>query len=474
MINKVFYTGVTKYDPDRCFNGYTLIPARGSGALLIDMNGKPLHLWEKLQGEPNKIIKGGKVFSSRGVRDKQVSHQDRIDLVEVDFEGNILWSFDKNEFCEDPGIKPRYMLRQHHDYQIEGNPVGYYSPKHEVKDDFDKVLILTHRDVLKKKISSQILEDDTLIEVNREGEILWKWNACDHFNEFEFTEIQKNAIFRNPNTVDSGLHGQGDWLHINTASYVGENKWFNKGDKRFAPNNIIMDSREANIIFIIDHETGKIVWKLGPDYTTNSKLRIMGPIIGCHNAHIIPEGLPGEGNLLVFDNGGWAGYGLPDQVTKTGNYSVRRDYSRVLEINPITLDVVWELNPSKLGYKTVFNAHYFYSPLVCNAQRLPNENTMVTIGCDGRIIEVTKDFEIVWDYTSPYYDSSNVNMMYRSYRVPYDYVPQVNHSEEKAVSELDPKTLNLKNAYGNNIEESVSIEGTWDYGKKASFCVEKL
>ena len=99
---------------------------------------------------------------------------------------------------------------------------------------------------------------------------------------------------------------------------------------------------------------------------------------------------------------------------------------------------------------------------------------MVTIGCDGRIIEVTKDFEIVWDYTSPYYDSSNVNMMYRSYSVPYDYVPQVNHSEEKAVSELDPKTLNLKNAYGNNIEESVSIEGTWDYGKKASFCVEKL
>ena len=44
--------------------------------------------------------------------------------------------------------------------------------------------------------------------------------------------------------------------------------------------------------------------------------RKLGWIIGQHHAHIIPRGLPGEGNLLVFDNGGWAGYGTksPCQV----------------------------------------------------------------------------------------------------------------------------------------------------------------
>ena len=474
MINNTFFTGTTNYKPNRCFNGFTLIPARGHGALLIDMNGTPIHLWENLQGEPNKIMKGGKIFSSRGVRDKSVSHQDRIDLVKVNWDGEVEWSFDKLEFCDDPNIEPRYMLRQHHDYQIEGSSFGYYSPKSEIKEDFEKVLILCHKDVLKKKISSQILEDDILIEVNRNDEIVWKWNASDHFNEFGFSEIAKNAIYRNPNTVDSGLHGQGDWLHINTASYVGKNKWYAAGDMRFAPDNIIMDSREANIIFIIDHKTGKIVWKIGPDYTSDSALRIMGPIIGCHNAHIIPEGLPGAGNLLVFDNGGWAGYSLPDQVSKTGNYSTRRDYSRVLEINPVTLEVVWELNPSKLGFTTVFNAHYFYSPLVCNAQRLPNGNTMVTIGCDGRIIEVTADYEIVWDYTSPYYDNSGNNMIYRAYRVPYDYVPQATHSPEIEVTLPDCTKLNLENAIDNNIRESVSVNGTWEFGKKSSFCVEKL
>ena len=48
--SNVFYTGVTNYNPEKCFNGYTLIPARGSGALLIDMNGKAIRLFKNIQG----------------------------------------------------------------------------------------------------------------------------------------------------------------------------------------------------------------------------------------------------------------------------------------------------------------------------------------------------------------------------------------------------------------------------------------
>ena len=472
----VYYSGTTKYDPDKCYNGFTLIPGRGYGPMIIDMNGKVHHLWKNLQGEPNKLIKGGYVVSSRGVRSKDISHQDRIDLVVCDYDGNVVWEYDHGEFCEDEGHEPRWMLRQHHDFQIEGNPVGYHSPALESKPDFNKVLILCHRDVLKERISPQLLEDDRIIEIDRSGNELWSWNCADHFNEFGFTEIQKNSIYRNPNTVESGPHGQGDLFHINTASYVGPNKWFDQGDERFNPENIIMGSREACIIFIVSHKTKKIVWQIGPDYSSSKQLRRIGAIIGSHNAHIIPKGLPGEGNLLLFDNGGWAGYGLPDQVSKTGNLVSRRDYSRVLEIDPITLDVVWEFNPSKMGYKAPFNAHFFYSPLVSNAQRLPNGNTMITEGVNGRIFEVTPDDEVVWDYISPYFDASGNNMIYRAYRIPYDYVPQAVHSKEKEVIAPDSARLRLENADDGNIPKDniKEIEGTWDFAKSDSFCVEKI
>ncbi len=43
--------------------------------------------------------------------------------------------------------------------------------------------------------------------------------------------------------------------------------------------------------------------QIGPDYSKTKALRELEWIIGPHHAHIIPSGLPGEGNLLVFDKG---------------------------------------------------------------------------------------------------------------------------------------------------------------------------
>ena len=68
----------------------------------------------------------------------------------------------------------------------------------------------------------------------------------------------------------------GDWMHINSMSVLGPNKWYDAGDERFHPDNIIVDGREANIIFIISKATGKITWKLGPDYD-NSPVDIIVP-----------------------------------------------------------------------------------------------------------------------------------------------------------------------------------------------------
>ena len=79
-----------------------------------------------------------------------------------------------------------------------------------------------------------------------------------------------------------------------------------RGDERFHPDNIIFDARNANILGIISKATGEVVWRLGPDFNESEATRKLGWIIGQHHLHMIPKGLPGEGDLLVFDNGGKA------------------------------------------------------------------------------------------------------------------------------------------------------------------------
>ncbi|MDU7506125.1 MAG: thioredoxin, partial [Clostridia bacterium] len=39
-------TGTTIYNPEKCFNGYTIFPAREQGAVLIDMNGRVVNFWK--------------------------------------------------------------------------------------------------------------------------------------------------------------------------------------------------------------------------------------------------------------------------------------------------------------------------------------------------------------------------------------------------------------------------------------------
>ena len=62
---------------------------------------------------------------------------------------------------------------------------------------------------------------------------------------------------------------------------------------------------------------------------------------------MIPRGLPGEGNILVFDNGGWGGYDVPNPGAPTGVKAALRDYSRVLEIDPVAMKIVWQYTPKR-------------------------------------------------------------------------------------------------------------------------------
>lgn len=178
---------------------------------------------------------------------------------------------------------------------------------------------------------------------------------------------------------------------------------------------------------------------------------------------------------MVFDNGGWGGYGVPNPGSKNGSKNALRDYSRVLEFNPVTLEIVWKLTPKELNHAIPTDASKFYSPYVSSAQRLPNGNTLVTEGSDGRIIEVTPEHEIVWEWISPYYTHNETgpknNMIYRAYRYPYSYVPQEPTPKEIAIPRIDNTTFRMPNAGALGAKKVIDVEGTLPYYPDVALCV---
>ncbi|MCG8638937.1 MAG: aryl-sulfate sulfotransferase [Desulfobacterales bacterium] len=466
----IYPTGTTIYDKENCFNGYTLFQAKEHGALLVDMNGGEVKLWKGLHGFPNKLLPGGQVLGHTGERSTRYGMQDYRDLLQVDWDGKVTWKFNEYEYIEDPGEEPQFMARVHHDYQRQGNPVGYYVPGMDADPKGGTTLILGHKNLVNKKISDKLLLDDVIYEISWEGDILWEWVCSDHFDSFGFREDAKNCLSRNPNMRPCG-GGMGDWMHINSMSVLGPNRWYDNGDERFHPDNIIVDGRETNIIFIISKTSGKVVWKVGPyyDYTPEKDL---GWIIGQHHAHMIPRGLPGEGNILVYDNGGWAGYGGSHPASLDGSKNVLRDYSRVLEFDPIQLEIIWQHTPNEAGLVHPTDSNRFYSPFISAAQRLSNGNTLITEGSGGRIIEVTADHRLVWEYISPYWgEHFKMNMVYRAYRYPYSYVPQAEPPEEKSIAPIDVTNFRVKGARPRGAVSEVGVEGVKPYQSSSTLCV---
>jgi hypothetical protein len=418
----VYPTGTTIYEPDRTWNGFTVLsPLATQAVLVIDMNGTVVKRWDGYNnsaGGPARVLPGGQVVAASGARPP---HQEAVELIQRDFGGNVVWRFSRNEQIETREKEMIWSARQHHDWQRESFPAGYYSPDSTPSVEGGNTLILTHTDRRQTKIADAPLEDDRLIEVSWKGEIVWEWLASDHSEEFGFAPDAREAI-----RAASGFNaarGSFDWLHINSATYVGPNRWFDEGDTRFAPDNVIISSREASLLAIVGRD-GSIVWRLGPDFNASKELKAIRQIIGQHHAHLIPKGLPGAGNLLVFDNGGASGYGFANPIAPDGRGAFVRPTSRVLEINPVTLELVWSYTNPR-----------FFSTNISSAQRLPNGNTLVTAGAGGRMFEVTKEGAIVWEYMFPLFSGANAsNAVYRAYRIPYAWIPQLTVPVERRVT----------------------------------------
>ncbi|MFZ5813657.1 MAG: aryl-sulfate sulfotransferase [Thermodesulfobacteriota bacterium] len=438
----VFPHGTTIYKPEKCWSGYTVFgtEVESEGSVLIDMNGSVVRQWKDIGKEdhPPKILKGGYIAGTHRPSPEKKGRiwglEDSSDLVVADFNGKIVRTIPK--------------AGMHHDFQFEGNPVGYYVPDMPLDNYKGKMLVLSNKIVKDPRITDKDILDDVIYELDSKGQIIWEWSGVDHLDEMGFTDDIRKTMFKYPTfsmTRNAGVKA-GDWIHVNSASYLGPNKWYDEDPRKYAmfnPQNIIVSCRQTNSSFIIDKETGKIVWRIGPLYYSDIVWEFAGEqypqaykkleqIVGQHHTHMIPKGLPGEGNIMIYDNGGYGGYGPRNPGAHYGWSDARRDYSRVIEFDPRTLEVKWQHSAKEMGMR---NKYQFYSDYVSSAQRLPNGNTLITNGAVGQLQEVTPDHEIVWEYISPYYTANGkYNLVYRAYRLPYDYVPQLKKPVEKAVT----------------------------------------
>jgi hypothetical protein len=311
---------VAVYDPQAAWNGFTLTLHKGRTPVLLDMNGRPVHRWPEVQIKSRvRLLPDGSILGLGFGRQ----------VFEHDWEGRQTW-----QFRTDDAIPHHDIIRL-----ANGN-----------------TLVLVLRDGENA---------DTLLEVNRAGQVVWTWRALEHLGRLLPAQPQ------HPNEI----------THINSLQELPENPWNAAGDRRFRPGNLLLSARNINTIFIIDRQSGEPVWSFTEDLDMQHEALMNGP------------GLRAPGMILLFNN-------------RRGSFWSDRQ-SELLEIDPRRGAVVWR-----------YRSPGFFSPTAGTQQALPNGNLLVTSTRGGRVFEITREGRIVWQWVPPYEPV-------RALRVPATFCPQL-------------------------------------------------
>lgn len=313
---------VERYLPDRASSGYNLELYQRRIPILVDMNGRIVHAWPLVRTTARaRLDRKGRLL---------VMGIDNAIKV-YDWDGRLVW---------------RYRLASERDL-----------PHHDL-------IWLANGNVM---VLAQVEEirDDYLQEVDRRGRVVWEWRFSEHLDA-AFPERDR----RHP-----------DPTHVNSVHELGPNGWWDAGDARFRPGNLLLSARSLDAVVVVDRRSGGIVWTWSEGLDRQ------------HEAIMVPRGRIGEGLFLVFNNG------------LTNRFADRR--SSVVAVDPVARSVVWE-----------YSDPFFYSSLAGSQVSLPNGNLLVTSSHGGRAFELTPGKEIVWQWIPPWQPM-------RLERYPYDHCPQL-------------------------------------------------
>jgi hypothetical protein len=178
-----------------------------------------------------------------------------------------------------------------------------------------------------------------------------------------------------------------EWTHINGIDVN------DAGD-------IVFSARNIDKVVRINHATGQIDWKF--DKT--------------HGQHHPTFG--DDGRVMVFDNG--------------------HDASRVIEIDTKTNEIVWQYSGTPM--------HQFFSGHISGASRLASGNVLVCEGTAGRLFEVNRESQVVWEFINPFSNQDRRKQpsvsVYRAHRYGVDHPALVDR-------DLDPERhRNLNRLHG--------------------------
>ncbi len=414
----IFVITETRYwDSLRANNGYTLFAASGK-SYLIDMEGYVLKQWNV--GTNPRLLDNGNILDATKSDPSGFGG-----FQEIDWNGNTVWTY----------TEKRTTYFPHHDWtriynkKLKANTTIYIANKNIPKD---TVLAAGANPANGTYTNVQL---DALVEVDSTGTIVWEWCFFDHIIQ-DFDAAKPNyvgagkTVSNYPNKININMPGnplKNDWLHCNSIDYndsLGQ---------------IVVNSVQGEF-YIIDHDNtflagnpagstalaatsaGDFLYRFGDPYRygqgTAATISSTGnkQIGGSHDVHWIKSGLPGAGNIQIFNNGEYLG----ERVSQSYIFEVNPYYnsSKVntgAYVNPPTAGYYTWIYPSKDAMKAnklisnqvvwIYcskNDQNFYSTIGGSEQRLPNGNTLICSDTQGHFFEVTAvDTSIAWEYINP-------------------------------------------------------------------------
>jgi len=179
-----------------------------------------------------------------------------------------------------------------------------------------------------------------------------------------------------------------------------------------------------------------------------------------HDATWIKPSYPGEGHILVFNNGNdrpGGPYSSVDEfappVNSNGEYYLAPGSAYGPE------HVTWRYTANPPGT--------FYSQVFGGALRLKDNNTLICDGVSGRFFEVTPENTIVWQYINPYPNPTN-NDVFKIEYLPAEEPPQ------KLIPDLDCSgSLSWPEAKpGATVRGSFQVQNIGDAGSLLNWTVD--